>query len=239
MCDRMKNNHRMFSHKLREVYAGDRPPILIPERLNAPLKRKNPARIGVQFMGDLWHTDVEWNWQYKIFEIMFCNPDHTYIVLTKRPENVKKRLDDIWFHLGRNYGLIKGVTDGYPFPLKNVWIGVSISTQEDANQLIAILLQIPAAIIWVSGEPLLENIILKKEWLKKIGWLVVGCESGPKRRHCKLEYIESLVSQCDYAGIPVFVKQAQIGGKLVSMPKILGQAWDQYPKALEKWPDQH
>jgi len=255
----MKDNPFMPEY-IKNIYACLIGPQLIDSRLNAPLKRKKPARIGVQFMGDLFHDDCfnisEISGQkhsvlnsmlggdygmLKIWDIM-CRcwsmpgyPRHTFMVLTKRPKNMADWVFKFFADENNN---------PRPYP-KNIWLGVSVSTQEDADRLIPILLQIPAAVRWVSAEPLLENITIDfklelKEvptpdgfgYIRKpaIDWLVIGCESGAKRRQCKIEWIESLVKQGNEAGIPVFVKQAEIGGKVVSMPEILGRVWAEYPK---------
>ena len=140
-----------------------------PGRLDQPLRWKKPRRIFVVSMGDLFHEDVEWNWQYKIFEIMLINQDHTYLILTKRPEQMKKVLLDIWFHLGRNYPESKP-----DFPLKNIWLGVTCENQEQADKRIPILLQIPAAVKFVSIEPMLGPIDI----VPYIGYLTHECECG-------------------------------------------------------------
>ena len=85
MCDRLAANFNLPMN-IREAYARDRVPVLISERLSAPLKRKKPARIGVQFMGDLFHEDIKWNDQYKIFEMILHACWHEFLVLTKRPK---------------------------------------------------------------------------------------------------------------------------------------------------------
>ena len=207
MANRLSKNPTISGY-YQKSYSGKQGPALIESRLDDPLKRKKPARIGVQFMGDLGHDDTLQYWDY-ILGTMQEAFWHTYLLLTKRIENIKK----VWY---------------LDMP-ENIWLGVSVSTQEDADRLIPILLQIPAAVLWVSAEPLLENVILKEEWLEKIGWFVIGCESGPGRRPTKITHIQRLALQCEAAGVPCFVKQAEINGKIVSMPEILGKVWDQYP----------
>jgi len=116
----------------------------------------------------------------------------------------------------------------FDWPTGNLWLGVSISTQVDADNLIPILLKIPAAARFVSVEPMLGPVDLKQ--YLSLNWVVIGSESGPNRRPCKIEWIENLVKQCIYAKIPIFVKKAEINGKFVSMPKIMGRVWDQFPE---------
>lgn len=252
-CDMFKNNPK-FSKELRAIYAGDAPPKLIESRLYGPLETDGKI-IGTQFMGDLFLDDDEYYDQINaVFGVMH-NSTNTHIVLTKRPENMKRFLDN-HVYMGASWN-----KTNYKYS-PNIWLGVSVSTQEDANRLIPILLEIPAAVRWVSVEPMLENIDLRRffwnvceeccgdmivghdgsacncakyspqpgyERSKKINGLIIGCESGAKRRPCKTECIENLVQQGRNAGIPVFVKQAEINGKVVSMPEILGRVWNQYP----------
>lgn len=223
LCNRLSANPKI-SRVRRNAYAGLVGPQLLQSELDAPLKRKKPARIGVQLMGDLWHDGIGWENIDPILQICGRCPQHHFLLLTKR-------ITAAWYYFNSpicehpDYSRSELLKSN-----KNIQLGVSISTQEDADRLIPILLQIPAAIIWVSFEPLLENIIVKNEWVKKIGWFVIGSESGPKRRLCKIKWIESLVKQGNDAGIPVFVKQAEVDGKVVSMPGIIGRVWDQYPK---------
>uniref|UniRef100_A0A6M3K9E5 Uncharacterized protein n=1 Tax=viral metagenome TaxID=1070528 RepID=A0A6M3K9E5_9ZZZZ len=199
-------------------------------------------------MGDIAHEKVSDDQRDTIFGVMCAASWHTFIILTKRPKALLR-----WY----NDTDILGEGDFYP----NVWIGVSISTQEDADQLIPFLLQIPAAVRIVSVEPMLGEINLRGgtydlDWLngwcvetegeydrrdgyfyrvpiqaqtEKIDGVIIGCESGPKRRPCKIERIENLIGQCVDTGTPVFVKQAEIDGKVVSMPRIMDRTWDQLP----------
>lgn len=192
---------------------------IVQSMLEKPLKWKKPRRIFVQSMGDLFHKDIPAWMQDDVFEVMLAAQQHTFILLTKRIERTYLWADSTY---ARSDDLLKNCP--------NLCLGVSISTQEDADTLIPILLQIPAAVLWVSGEPLLENIVLKDEWLEKLGWFVAGCESGPKRRKTKITHIQRLAQQCESAGVPCFIKQAEINGKIVSMPEILGRVWNQYPE---------
>lgn len=218
-----------------------------PDRLNEPFKIKKPSRIGVSFMGDLFHEDIKYNELEKIFfQMVYPANIHTYLILTKRPSNMLEFL--------RQYS-------DYNIISNNIQFGISISTQKDADEMIPILLQIkamfPNLIVFVSVEPMLERIDLTwinhgrvtiidclegyhgfptpHEKCQKIDWVIIGNENAPKnkRRDCKLEDIEDLVQQCESAGIPVFVKQAVINGKLVKMPEINGKVYDQYPKGVK------
>lgn len=95
-----------------------------------------------------------------------------------------------------------------PWPLPNVWIGVSVENQ-DALARLDDLRACPAAVRFVSGEPLLEG--LGTVDLRGIGWWVTGCESGPGARPCDVAWLRSLRAQCATAGVPFFLKQASDG----------------------------
>jgi len=118
------------------------------------------------------------------------------------------------------------------WPFNNVWLGVTAENQEMADKRIPILLQIPAAVRFVSFEPLLGDMHLLNingalhSWQTdghgnlgdidkgKIDWVIIGAESGHKRRECKIEWVRSIVEQCDDTGVPCFVKQLHINGKV-------------------------
>lgn len=136
------------------------------------------------------------------------------------------------------------------WPLSNVWFGVTCENQEMADKRIPVLLQIPAAKRFVSIEPMLESVDLTSikgdagsyyqvlEPIINLGdssrpaldWVIIGAESGPKRRECKTEWVESIIKQCKVANTPLLVKQLFTDGKKVSLPEINGKAYNQYPK---------
>ncbi len=204
---------------LREAYGGA-PPVLVESRLGDPLKHKNPARIGIQFMGDLFHEDVPLEFINKVFAVMAAADQHTFLVLTKRP----KRLHELAQWLGPYYE--------WPFP--NVQLGISASTQDEVDQNVTELLQIPAAVRFVSMEPMLERMDLKwylgrhrrsylgLKWDQRrppyLNWVIIGCESGPHRRPMELKCAIDLVRQCEVTGVPIFVKQVEIDGRVSRDP---------------------
>ena len=180
-----------------------------------PLRIEEPSRIFPCFMSDLFHETVPDYALVDVFEVMKQAHWHTFLVLTKRPERAA-----IFF-------------DSFPQYAKmpNVYLGVSCSTQADCDRLSPI----PAIVRWLSLEPLLEPIdmqlgkceggcsytkaqCLAIERPKRITYcldcrhispdgLIVGCESGPRRRPCKLEWVRDIVRQCREANVPCFVKQ--------------------------------
>jgi protein gp37 len=99
-------------------------------------------------------------------------------------------------------------------PLPNVWLGVSVENQATADERIPLLLQTPAAVRFLSCEPLLRLIEIRRPATmgapktgERLDWVIVGGESGPEARPCDLAWVRSLVSQCQAASVPVFVKQ--------------------------------
>lgn len=182
---------------------------------------KKPCMVFVQSMGDLLHKDIEWNFIYKVFERMLIYDRHTYIVLTKRQDRMEKIMPEIWFHLQRNY-------PDKEFPLPNVIGMVTGENQEMIDLRVPALLRSPFAVRGVSIEPMLGNIELNRWWLEPlpswetgccgkhdncpittglIDWVILGAESGPKRRYCDPCDMIKVVEQCKEAGVPVFCKQ--------------------------------
>lgn len=141
-----------------------------------------------------------------------------WILLTKRPENIPRMLPFDWLYRTSNdvnphqMLLLGQVNHRY----SHVWLGVTVENQARAEERVPLLLKIPAAVRWLSCEPLLGPIDLTR-WLKtgEIHWVVVGGESmqGGRCREFNIEWAEEVVNQCDAAGVPVFVKQ--LGSKPV------------------------
>ncbi len=126
------------------------------------------------------------------------------------------------------------------WPLPNVWLGVTVEDQQRAKERIPYLLSIPAAVRFVSVEPMLGRVDLRQEsdlspmdcsaeWLEYLDWVICGCESGPGRRPTDIDWVRDLRDQCVAAGVPLFVKQLDLGNGIVKMPALDGRVWDQYP----------
>jgi protein gp37 len=182
------------------------------ERLLLPLQVKKPTTWFVNSMSDLFHEDVEWNVIYKAFDVMLQTPQHTYQILTKRPDIMLKHMKKVYFHLQRNYPRAT-------LPLPNVWLVVSVEDQKAADERIPLLSQVPAAVRGLSCEPLLAKIYvcgtmqqhagpdIYYNHLQNIDWVVCGGESGPGARPMHPEWARSLRDQCNAAGVPFFFKQ--------------------------------
>ena len=207
-----------------------------PERLDQPLRWTRSRLIFVNSMSDLFHEDVPDDFIDKVFAVMGLSGKHTFQVLTKRPERMKAYMAsraksvEYFERAAREMGYtfkfeFDGKTHGtLSWPLPNVWLGVSVENQETADERIPLLLQTPAAVRWVSAEPLLGPADLPGlffygtertggvEPLRKhrhplIDWVVVGGESGPKARPMNPDWARSLRDQCAEAGVPFFFKQ--------------------------------
>jgi protein gp37 len=235
-------------------------PYLDEATLTQPLRWRKPRRIFVCSMTDLfgeWVTDAEID---RVFGVMAATPQHTYQVLTKRPERMREYVarapkDDserfavidnssgAHFRVDRwsaEFEKVRALNprehpeewDPREWPLPNVWLGTSVEDQERADGRIPLLLDTPAAIRFLSCEPLLGPVDLERiptlrgrelgalsgieysmettevirEW-PTVDWVIVGGESGPGARPFDLAWARSLVRQCQDAGVPVFVKQ--------------------------------
>jgi protein gp37 len=125
--------------------------------LEIPLRWKRGRRIFVNSMSDLFHEDVPLEFIDKVFSVMALSPQHTYQILTKRPERMREYLEEIpcgtWAHHAR-----RDICKDIELPLPNVWIGVTAENQHEANRRIPLLLQTPAAKRFVSIEPILGPI---------------------------------------------------------------------------------
>lgn len=199
-----------------------------PERLDLPLHLRKPRRIFVNSMSDLFHEDVPNEFIDEVFAITALAPQHTFQVLTKRPARMReyfanqplprRRWEDCIRR--RHGGELRGVCP--PLILPNLWLGVSIEDQATAEERIPLLLQTPAAIRWISAEPLLGPIDLLRWRIPGhqiaralssgkgepcLHWIVAGGESGPNARPSHPEWFRSLRDQCQAAGVPFFFKQ--------------------------------
>ena len=223
----------------------------LPHKLDIPLKRKKPTTYFVNSMSDLFHEDVPDDFIDRVFAVMSLCPQHTFQVLTKRAERMQRYLYNWPNGMSRGHhvalqrneagdGLASiphrhhpngSFSDGtgptVKLPLPNVWLGVSAEDQQRADERIPWLLKTPAAVRFVSAEPLLGPITLDSgprggppRYMsievdhnddRMLDWVIVGGESGGGSRPCDLTWIRSIVKQCQAAGVPCFVKQ--VGAK--------------------------
>lgn len=176
----------------------------LPERIDTPLGWRKPRRIFVDSMSDLFHTSVSSTFQGSVWNTMALTPQHTYQILTKRPQIMAKTLQ-AWRDAGwmwrrddlRWCGPISG-------PLPNVWLGTSIESDRYAFRADH-LRQTPAAVRFLSLEPLLGP--LPSLDLAGIDWVIVGGESGPGARPMHPRWVRDIRDRCVDAGIPFHFKQ--------------------------------
>ena len=158
---------------------------------NSPLQRQDGVKIFTCSMSDFFHKEAD-NWRDDAWDIIKRTPQHTYLILTKRPERIKKCLPENWSL--ENYG--------------NVWLGVTVESQSEVSR-VHFLEDISCNVKWVSFEPLLSDIQLQKKELDIINWAVIGGESGYRNQVRKTElcWFNSLMFQIIGYGIPLFFKQ--------------------------------
>lgn len=214
---------------------------LHPDRLDQPLKWKKPRRIFVNSMSDLFHEDVPDWFLFRTFNVMADSPHHIFQLLTKRPERMKEFVE-------------LRLQDSFTDTLPNVWLGVSVENQRYADERIPLLLETPAAVRFISAEPLVKPVNVQS-YLRKsptcemcistgcvncgcngcgqfgLDWVIAGCESGPKRRPMETDWARRLRDQCQAAGVPFFLKQIYVGGKRVELPELDGRVWAEYPSS--------
>jgi protein gp37 len=194
---------------------------LIESQLLLPLKWKQPRRIFVDSMSDLFHEELPDEAIDRVFAVMALCPQHTFQVLTKRPERMLVWFDSFRFAYDRgevcaDWMMRAGFTaeqievvvaSRFWTGLSNVWLGVSIENQATAEARIPLLLRTPAAIRFVSYEPALEPVDFNA-WLRRgIDWLIIGGESGPGARPFDVQWAERTIEQCKAAGVACFTKQ--------------------------------
>ncbi len=183
---------------------------LQPDVVDVPLQWKKSRVIFVNSMSDLFHRDVPDNFIIQCFDVMEEAQQHTFQVLTKRPERVVE------------------MSDRLPWT-ENIWLGTSV---ENADYVWRIheLIRTPAPIRFLSVEPLLGPI--GRLPLSGIDWVIVGGESGPGARPMKKEWVTKIRDRCVKYGVPLFFKQWGGVNKKRSGRKLDGKYWDEMPQLM-------
>jgi protein gp37 len=199
---------------------------LLPDRMDQPLGWRKPSKVFVNSQSDLFHKDVPLAFIEQVFAVMARTPQHTYQLLTKRHARMSSILRRPTFR----DSVAAIVSADIEWPLPNLWLGVSVEDQHWADIRIPALLDTPAAVRWLSMEPLLGPVDLTKffNWrpigenlkfaplppsfaeacgLPALHWIVCGGESGPKARPIALQWARDLRDQSVAAGVPYFYKQ--------------------------------
>lgn len=189
------------------------------------------------FMGDIFDEQVKPEWIVKIFTIMESCPQHQFFILTKQARNMAAILSNNNFpayvrKFGYDWLGPQKYQERGPFWRENMWHGVSITDQEDADRMIPDLLRVPGK-RWISLEPMLGPVDLNRNyhngnfWGDLLNLVIIGCESGPRRRPCELEWIHDVILQCDAAKVPVYVKQIPVQRDIRPKPNRYGDVtWD-------------
>jgi protein gp37 len=227
---------------------------LVPEALEEPLRWRKPARIFIDSMSDLFHEDVPFGFVDQMMAVIALTPRHSYQLLTKRPDRMLDYFSDKLFakadtaasrlsaasyrtflseeadcQTANSINGVLGKGHNVGWPMRNLWIGTSVENQATADDRIPLLLQTPAAVRFLSCEPLLECLDLAaalsdqvptkeqvdgphglhylRHGAPGVDWVIAGGESGPGARPCGLEWIRDIARQCEAAHVPCFVKQ--------------------------------
>lgn len=188
------------------------------DRLDQPLRWTRPRMIFVNSMSDLFHEAVPDEFIRAVFTVMERAHRHVFQVLTKRAKRM--------FEFMQDWSAMPDATDKY-VPASNVWLGVSVEDQDSADTRIPYLLRTPAAVRFLSCEPLLGPVVLTPYLADEIWerdsdgtivgqefrprndlhWVIVGGESGPKARPMHPDWARTIRDECIWAGIPFFFKQ--------------------------------
>lgn len=141
-----------------------------PERLELPLRWRKPRRVFVNSVSDLFHPDIPDEFIGDVFAVMARASTHTFQILTKRPQRMAS-----WIRgFAEWHRTMKVGDDRFPWPLPNVWLGVSVENQRYADLRIPHLLETPAAVRFISAEPLLGPVTLAQSNVDYLqGWETV------------------------------------------------------------------
>lgn len=222
-----------YMYRDKDRYGQDPTTVLRSKtKFKAPLSWNEPKLIFTCSWSD-WFIEEADQWRDAAWKVIKDTPQHTYQILTKRPERIKGCLPDDW---GSGYD--------------NVWLGVSVENQKYAKRIWH-LCHTPAKVRFISAEPLIGRIdlgldaylanedgavIFEKKLQELIHWVIIGGESGNETgkygyRPCELGWIEAIIDQCKESNVPVFVKQ--LGTQLA---KDMGLK-DRHGGKIEEWPD--
>jgi protein gp37 len=206
---------------------------LWPERLNLPLTWKQPRKIFVNSMSDLFHKKVPDQFIRRVFQVMCSANQHVFQVLTKRPERMME-----WVN-AHFRGLRSGGVGKRLLPA-NVWLGTSVENQ-DCLQRVRCLQKTFARVRFLSFEPLLGKISLNESLLRGIHWVIVGGESGPGARPMSLKWVKDIHEQCRKSGVSFFFKQwgafnkeGHRVGKKVAGRILDGAIWNEMPEMRKR-----
>lgn len=192
----------------RAVWTGK---IRLDEKsLDAPRSWSKPRKVFVNSMSDLFHADVPEAFIARVWTVMQDTPQHTYQILTKRPDRMAQVLSGASFRI-----------------LPNVWLGTSVEDGRVLHRLDEIR-RVPAVVRFVSFEPLIGSVSAGN--LTDIHWAIVGGESGPRARDMNAVWVEEIEAMCRRAGAAFFFKQWGGKNKKAAGRQFRGQTWDEMPE---------
>lgn len=191
--------------------------------LPSELDRARP-RVFCASLADVFDSEAPYDWRYDLFELIDETPELDWLILTKRPENIRKHIAEIALPICEMW-------DCEDIAPHNIWLGTSVEDQKRADERIPHLLSVPAVVRFLSVEPMLESIDLSSERLTTCGmknnfvspgayvsgpihWVIAGGESGGNSRICAPEWLWELGLQCERVSVPFFCKQ--LGGNVLS-----------------------
>lgn len=198
-CDKISDGCKnCYAHAFAERWRGIKghpfehgfDVVLVPQNLDIPIKWKRSRMIFVNSMSDLFHEKVPDAFIKRVIQVMLRARHHIYQVLTKRPERMRDFLQKYFPNMELH---------------SHIWWGVSVENRKQGVPRIDILRETPAAVRFLSCEPLLEDLGLLN--LTFIDWVIVGGESGPHARPMKKEWVQKIQQQTYQKGIPFFFKQ--------------------------------
>jgi protein gp37 len=175
--------------------------------LDVPRRWSKPKKIFVNSMSDLFHEAVPTGFIDRVWRVMADTPQHTYQILTKRPD----RMADICNQLPS---------------LSNVWLGTSVENAEYLGRIDQ-LRKVNASVRFISFEPLIGSVAGAD--LRNIHWAIIGGESGPKSRAMREEWVDEIESMCRAEGTAFFFKQWGGKNKKVAGRSYRGDTYDELP----------
>lgn len=241
------------------------------DRLDQPFRWRNPSRVFVNSMSDLFHEQVPDEFLTRVFDAMEArqNQRHTFQILTKRHARMRSflrrrmeskreyaaKFDQCPTEAMRNSPAAQWARQWAANPPANIWLGVSVEDQEWAQTRVPALLETPAAVRFLSCEPLLGGIDLRRLERRNrvlidalsgdvidgrdgavlaatpgvVDLVIAGAESGAGAREMDLDWVRSLRDQCVATGRAFFFKQDAVRGKKVPTPELDGRTWTQMP----------
>ena len=195
-----ETNHNRFMRRANKKYDHDFSEVRVhPENIGIIDKSRKPKTFSV--WNDACHNAVTDTVLDLLFEAINRNPQHTYLICTKRPERMAK-----YFNRAENYKFIAHT--------HKIFLGTTVESP-DVLWRIGELLKCKPFELFLSVEPMLSNIKIPQEQLKQIDYVIAGCESGHHSRETKTAWVEDLMGQCLDANTLLWVKQLKINGKMV------------------------